>query len=122
MATILGDCMLAGAFLTYSGFFDHFYRKYLYQEWRDTLEKFGIKYKTDTALIEFLVKPTERLIWQSNNLPTDDLCVENAIILKYFNRYPLIIDPSGQALQFILKNYADKKIQKTSFADESFMK
>lgn len=30
MATILGDCMLAGSFLTYSGFFDHFYRKYLY--------------------------------------------------------------------------------------------
>jgi len=95
MATIIGDCMLSGSFLTYSGFFDHFYRKHLYSEWKESLERSGIKFKPDTALIEFLVKPTERLIWQSNNLPSDDLCVENAIVLKYFNRYPLIIDPSG---------------------------
>jgi dynein heavy chain 1 len=28
----------------------------------------------------------------------DDLCTENAIIMSRFNRYPLIIDPSGQVL------------------------
>jgi len=42
--------------------------------------------------------------------------------MKMFNRYPLIIDPSDQAQKFIMNNYADKKIQKTSFADEGFMK
>ena len=95
MSSIIGDCMLSGAFLTYAGFFDHFYRKFLYQEWRDALEKSGIKYRDEVSLLEFLSKPTERLTWQSNNLPTDDLCIENAVILKYYNRYPLIIDPSG---------------------------
>jgi len=37
-----------------------------------------------------------------------------------FKRYPLLIDPSGQALDFILQYY--KKIKRTSFTDESFMK
>ena len=60
--------------------------------------------------------------WQANALPTDDLCSENAIMLKRFNRYPLIIDPSGQATDFIMNEYRDKKISKTSFLDDSFRK
>jgi dynein heavy chain 1 len=34
-------------------------------------------------------------------------------MLKRFNRYPLIIDPSGQATEFIMNEYRDKKITKT---------
>lgn len=33
-----------------------------------------------------------------------------------------MIDPSGQALEFILALYKDKKIVRTSFADDAFMK
>jgi dynein heavy chain 1 len=72
--------------------------------------------------MEFLSKPTDRLLWQTQELPNDELCIENAIILKRFNRYPLVIDPSDQALKYITNHYADKKILKTSFADDSFMK
>lgn len=42
--------------------------------------------------------------------------------MQRYNRYPLIIDPSGQATEFILKEYADAKITKTSFLDDSFRK
>ena len=53
-------------------------------------------------------------------IKVDDLCTENAIMLHRFNRYPLIIDPSGQAAEFIMKQFAHKNIQKTSFLGESF--
>lgn len=43
-------------------------------------------------------------------------------MLKRFNRYPLIIDPSGQATEFLLQEYKDKKITKTSFLDDAFRK
>lgn len=46
-------------------------------------------------------------------MPSDDLCTENAIMIKRFNRYPLIIDPSGQATEFLLNEYRDRKITKT---------
>lgn len=62
----------------------------------------------------FDLQTTKRLI------KVDDLCTENAIMLHRFNRYPLIIDPSGQAAEFIMKQFAHKNIQKTSFLDESF--
>ena len=74
------------------------------------------------ARTEYLSTADERLRWQSNSLPSDDLCVENAIMLSRFNRYPLIIDPSGQATKFILNEFEGRKITKTSFLDDSFRK
>ena len=43
-------------------------------------------------------------------------------MIKRFNRYPLIIDPSGQATEFILNEYKDRKITRTSFLDDAFRK
>lgn len=37
-------------------------------------------------------------------------------------RYPLIIDPSGQATEFIMNEYKDRKITRTSFLDDAFRK
>lgn len=122
MACLLGDVLLSAAFLTYTGFFDHYYRQYLLGEWKFFIEQIHLKYREELSFMEFLSKPTDRLQWQMQELPNDELCIENAIILKRFNRYPLVIDPSDQALKYIVNHYADKKIQKTSFADDSFMK
>lgn len=123
MACLMGDVLLASAFVSYAGFFDHFYRKVLTNSWRAFLKNSsGITFKSDRSLIEFLSAPHERLLWQSHKLPQDDLCTENAVILGRYNRYPLIIDPSGQALEFIQNLYSDKKLIKTSFQDDSFMR
>ena len=64
---------------------------------------------------QYLSDADERLRWQANALPTDDLCTENAIMIQRFNRYPLIVDPSGQATAFIMNEYKDKKISKTRY-------
>ena len=49
----------------------------------------------------------------ANALPADDLCTENAIMIKRFNRYLLVVDPSGQATEFIMNEYKEQKITKT---------
>jgi dynein heavy chain 1 len=51
-----------------------------------------------------------------------DKCNIVPLFFQRFNRYPLIIDPSGQATEFILNEFRDKKITKTSFLDDSFRK
>lgn len=122
MSTVVGDVLLAAAFLAYIGFFDQQFRSDLLKKWSARLQDAGVKFKTDLSVPEFLSRPEERLGWQANGLPADDLCVENAIMLKRFNRYPLVIDPSGQAVEFLLNQFKDKKITKTSFLDSSFMK
>lgn len=122
MSTIVGDVLLSAAFIAYGGYFDQHYRNNLFSTWCQHLQSANILYRGDIARTEYLSNPDERLRWQANALPTDDLCTENAIMLKRFNRYPLIIDPSGQATTFIMNEFAGKKITKTSFLDDSFRK
>ncbi|XP_028159307.1 dynein heavy chain, cytoplasmic isoform X3 [Ostrinia furnacalis] len=122
MSTIVGDVLLSAAFIAYGGYFDQHYRQSLFSTWTAHLAAANIKYRADIARTEYLSNPDERLRWQANALPTDELCVENAIMLRRFNRYPLIIDPSGQATEFIMREFKDRKITKTSFLDDSFRK
>ena len=72
-------------------------RKSLLTTWAHHLEAASTAFRADLARTEFLSDPDERLNWQTKSLPSDDLCTENAIMLKRFNRYPLIIDPSPAA-------------------------
>ncbi|KAL1461001.1 hypothetical protein WDU94_012934, partial [Cyamophila willieti] len=122
MATIIGDVLLSSAYLAYAGYFDQHYRQSLFSTWNSHLIAAGIQFRPEIALTEYLSSPDERLRWQGNALPSDHLCTENAIMLRRFNRYPLIIDPSGQATEFILKEYESRKITKTSFLDDAFRK
>ncbi|TMW64824.1 hypothetical protein Poli38472_008991 [Pythium oligandrum] len=125
MKTLTGDTLLSAACLTYVGFLDFQQRKILVQDWRDILETMAIETNAQLSFVEYLSRPNQQLDWQMSELPSDELCFENAIILERFNRFPLIIDPSGQANNFIMKHYALKtksKIAQTSFLDSSFMK
>ncbi|MCQ2815661.1 MAG: AAA family ATPase [archaeon] len=120
--SLLGDTFLSSAFLAYIGFYDAFYRKYLREKGKEILTKNNILYTTDLNEVEWLTKPNEKLSWQNCSLPNDDICFENATILQRFNRYPLIIDPAGQATEFIKKFYEKNKLVPTSFTDTNFIK
>lgn len=122
MENIAGDVLLSSAFLAYAGFFDQQSRTTLFDLWRAHLRQSLIRFRHDLALTEYLSSPDEKLKWQVNALPSDDLCTENAIMMRRFNRYPLIIDPSGQATKFLLNEYKDRKITRTSFLDDAFRK
>nr|CAG8506850.1 6173_t:CDS:10 [Entrophospora candida] len=122
MGTIVGDVLLSAGFLAYGGYFDQQYREILLNKWTNHLVSANIQFKPDISLTEYLSSADDRLSWQENSLPADDLCTENAIMLKRFNRYPLIIDPSGQASAFLMNEFKDKKITITSFLDDSFIK
>lgn len=122
MGTIVGDVLLSAAFLAYGGFFDQHYREVMWQDWSSHLHDASIKFKQELSLTEYLSTADDRLSWQSKSLPSDNLTMENAVMLKRFNRYPLTIDPTGQATSFLLNEYKDRKITVTSFLDEAFLK
>ncbi len=119
---ILGDTFLCSSFLAYIGFYDAFYRKVLKESGKNILGNNNILHTVNIDLVDWLTKPNDKIIWQQNNLPVDNVCLENAAILQRFNRYPLVIDPSGQATEFIKRFYASKKLTPTSFTDQNFLK
>ncbi|PYH83869.1 hypothetical protein BO82DRAFT_305978 [Aspergillus uvarum CBS 121591] len=122
ISTLVGDVLIAAAFLAYAGFYDQQFRKAMIDEWVNQLQQSGIGFKPHNPITEYLSNADERLTWQDHSLPVDDLCTENAIILKRYNRYPLIIDPSGRVTEFLEKESTDRKLTVTSFLDDSFVK
>ena len=122
MTTLPGDALLAASFLAYFGFFAHHHRVELATDYRAQLEALGLKFKPDLSLVEYLSTPSDRLKWRGHGLPSDDLCVENAIVLQRFQRYPLVIDPSGHAIKFLERMYAEQKMSSVSFLDANFLK
>ena len=124
--TVVGDCLLAAAFLAYIGYFNQTYRSMLVESWKERLLQSHVPCKPELNLIEYLSTASQRLQWQANSLPVDDLATENGVILhtcdRLRSRYPLLIDPSGQATTFLMKQYADRKIMRTSFLDDAFLK
>lgn len=61
--------------------------------------------------------------WASCSLPNGRLFLENAILLSRYNRYPLVVDPSGQALKFIQNQFKQRGVKhaQTSFLNSAFM-
>ncbi|KAF1993187.1 dynein heavy chain [Amniculicola lignicola CBS 123094] len=120
--TIVGDVIVAAAFIAYAGFYDQTYRKTMMEDWFHHLSLSGISFKTPNPITEYLSTADDRLTWQHNGLPVDDLCTENAIVLNRFNRYPLIIDPSGRVAEFLQNENKNRRLTVTSFLDDSFTK
>ncbi|CAD7970789.1 unnamed protein product [Amoebophrya sp. A120] len=118
-----GDTLLSGGFLAYIGFFDMYARNLVLKKWESFLaEERGIKFSKSLSITDYLATTADRFNWVSNGLPDDELCVENAVIIYNYQRYPLILDPSGQALQWLKQEYSKKDIHVTSFLDPKFYK
>lgn len=122
ISTLVGDVLIAAAFLAYGGLYDQQFRKAMIDDWLSQLALSGIKYKAHNPVTEYLSTADERMRWSQNGLPVDDLCTENAIILQRFNRYPLIIDPSGRVTDFLQNENKERRLTVTSFLDDSFIK
>lgn len=120
---LAGDCLLISALLSYSGYFDQKIRSYLNKMWQIRLEELGVSYHNSINALDHLVSPEERLAWIEDDLPADDLFVENITMIKRADHYPLIIDPTGRIMDFLEKHHATtKKLTVTSFLDNSFIK
>ncbi|QDS73112.1 Dynein heavy chain, cytoplasmic [Venturia effusa] len=119
--TLIGDVLVAAALMAYGGFYDQQYRKAMAENWLEHLKASGIRFKEHNPITEYLSTADERLQWQQNTLPVDDLCTENAIMLKRYNRYPLIIDPSGRVTEYLKKEHGGG-LTVTSFTDGGFTK
>jgi len=122
LRSLVGDSLILAAFLTYSGFFDFKNRLVMMDKWKHTLEILGIECNDDIGIVESLSTGKQRVEWKAQGLLDDQLSMENGVILDHAVRFPLLIDPSGNAINFLMNKLESKKIQKTSFLDKAFVK
>jgi dynein heavy chain len=106
---LVGDCALACAFISYLGPFNHHFRQRLLNQsfYRECVE-YRIPVSKDLRLTQFLVDDATIAEWNSQGLPKDDLSIQNGILVNKASRYPLLIDPQGQAVAWIKSRENDE--------------
>ena len=65
------------------------------------VKKLGVPCSPDFDLCAFMVKPTVVRDWNIQGLPSDAFSTENGVIVTRGRRWPLMVDPQGQALKWI---------------------
>ena len=71
------------------------------QEWVEELDKHKVPRTDDPTIIGTLSDPVKVRSWQIYGLPKDNLSVENGVIVQFSRRWPLFIDPQGQANKWV---------------------
>uniref|UniRef100_A0A4W6ECP9 Dynein axonemal heavy chain 2 n=1 Tax=Lates calcarifer TaxID=8187 RepID=A0A4W6ECP9_LATCA len=108
MGYLVGDCLLAASFLSYMGPFLSNYRDELLAIWMKEVRDLQIPCTPGFSFAVFLCKPTAVRDWNIQGLPSDAFSTENGVIVTRGNRWPLMVDPQGQALKWI-KNMEMKR-------------
>lgn len=100
---LVGDCLIAAGSISYCGPFTYDYRMRLETAWRSKIRELGIIHTPEISMKELLEDKVEVREWTVNGLPQDNLSIENATIMKYSRRWPLMVDPQNQGSSFIKK-------------------
>jgi dynein heavy chain len=98
---LVGDCLVSAGAIAYSGPFTPDFRKELNSTWVEALVTLNLPHSEGCDIQKTLAKPVEIRSWQLAGLPSDNHSIQNGIIQSKARRYPLFIDPQGQANKFI---------------------
>jgi len=105
---ITGDVLLSSAVVAYLGAFTAAFRQDCIGDWCKFVESKGISRSETYSLERTLGDPVKIRSWNIFGLPSDTFSTENGIILSNARRWPLMIDPQGQANKWI------KNMEKTN--------
>ncbi|KAK5935878.1 hypothetical protein CgunFtcFv8_021195 [Champsocephalus gunnari] len=117
---LVGDVLLSAGFLSYAGPFNQEYRSLLLELWKREMEQRLIPFSPDLNVIGLLVDNTTVSEWSLQGLPSDDLSIQNGIVVTKASRYPLLIDPQGQGKTWIQNRERDQQLQVTSLNHKYF--
>ena len=107
---VTGDALMGAAFLSYAGPFETSYRTTLMTIWTKSVKTQKLPCADAFNTVQFLSKATDVRDWNIQGLPKDDFSTENGVISTRGRRWPLMIDPQGQANRWI-RNMEGSKLR-----------
>merc|ERR1711871_1678255 len=121
-ARLLGDVLISAGVMAYLGAFTSKYREDALTEWVTHCQEHEIPCSDSPALSGTLGEPVKVRQWNIDGLPTDGFSVDNGIIIFNARRWPLLIDPQGQANNWIRTMEAAAGLKVIKLTDENYLR
>uniref|UniRef100_A0A0G4EZA7 AAA+ ATPase domain-containing protein n=1 Tax=Chromera velia CCMP2878 TaxID=1169474 RepID=A0A0G4EZA7_9ALVE len=125
MVLIPGNSLVSAGMVAYAGPFIASYRSDMEDSWREELVRLEIPHSEGVTMLKFLGEPVKIRQWNVCGLPSDNLSVENGIVVDKARRWPLMIDPQNQANRYIKelgKKMSPEGIEVIKLSDPGYMK
>eukprot|EP00826_Nyctotherus_ovalis_P045626 TRINITY_DN5070_c0_g2_i2.p1 TRINITY_DN5070_c0_g2~~TRINITY_DN5070_c0_g2_i2.p1 ORF type:complete len:515 (+),score=205.16 TRINITY_DN5070_c0_g2_i2:228-1772(+) len=108
----IGDSLLAAAFISYIGAFSYMFRQSLWRDiWLEDIKAKGIPMSPNVDPLYTIVTEGDIAKWKNQKLPSDQVSYENVAILTSCTRWPLIIDPQKQGIEWLINKAEDEKYE-----------
>ncbi|KAJ3183889.1 Dynein heavy chain 6, axonemal [Geranomyces variabilis] len=118
---LVGNIFLSAACVAYYGAFTSTFRSELVAGWIKRCQEIGIPVSESFNLFDNLADPAVVRDWTIQGLPADPLSIENGILVTRGRRWPLMIDPQGQANRWI-KAMEGNDLKIVKLSDPKFLR
>lgn len=109
--TLVGDVLLAAAFVSYVGAFNQAFRKNLWEgKWIPDLNERKVPITEGVDPLFVLADDSAFAKWKNSGLAADRISLENGAIVTSCSRWPLMIDPQLQGSKWIKQKVKDLKV------------
>ncbi|GLI63290.1 hypothetical protein VaNZ11_006196 [Volvox africanus] len=119
---LTGDVLLASGFIAYLGAFTAAYRERATSSWVALCRERHIPCSEHFKLVTVLGEPVKIRDWTIDGLPNDSFSIDNGIIVSKARRWPLLIDPQGQANKWIKNMEKKHKLEVMKLSDGDYIR
>ena len=122
MILLIGDVFNASGYISYLGAFTGQYRDNILKGWMEMCKDASILVSDDFTLQKVCASAVEVREWNIQGLPTDNVSVDNGILVTRGKRWPLMIDPQSQANKWIKTMQAKNGLRTIKLTDANLLR
>ncbi|XP_078466584.1 dynein axonemal heavy chain 12 [Lampetra planeri] len=119
---LTGDVLISSGVIAYLGAFTAAFRQDCTRRWTQICKEKKIPCSNDFSLSKTLGEPIKIRAWNIAGLPTDNFSIDNGVIVDNSRRWPLMIDPQGQANKWVKNSERDNKLTVIKLTDGDYMR
>lgn len=119
---LTGDVIISSGVIAYLGAFTNAYRDDIIKEWTTVINGNSIACSQNFVLSDTLGSPVKIRQWNIDGLPSDTFSIDNAVIVDNARRWPLMIDPQGQANKWIKNTEKNNQLVCLKLSQGDFMR